>query len=171
MTEDIFQEAQALRGQLRSVVLATVDQDGLPEASYAPYVSDAQGHIHVFVSALARHTQNLLAGRPASLLFIEDEGSAGNPFARRRLVLKCSVTPVARAHPEWDAILDRFAARFGKLIETLRGLGDFQLIRLTPGSGTYVRGFGQTFRLEGPDLRVITPVDPRRSGSNENTGG
>ena len=162
MTEDIGREALEFREKLRSVVLATVGQDGQPEASYAPYVSDA-GSILVFVSALARHTQNLLAGRPASLLFIEDEGSAGNPFARKRLVLKCSVTPVPREHPDRDMMLDRFAARFGRFIDTLRGLGDFSLIRLTPQSGTYVRGFGQAFHLEGPELRAVS-VGPERSG-------
>ena len=164
MTEDIRREALAFREQLRSVVLATVGQDGQPEASYAPYVSD-EDNILVFVSALARHTQNLLAGRGASLLFIEDERSAGNPFARKRLVLACSATPVPREHPDWNVMLDRFAARFGKLIDTLRGLGDFSLIRLTPVSGTYVRGFGQAFRLEGTRLRPV-PAGAERPGSD-----
>jgi heme iron utilization protein len=70
------------------------------------------------------------------------------------------VAMLARDHPEWEGHLDRFAGRFGKFVETLRGLADFQLFRLTPRSATYVRGFGQTFRFEGEGLMQMSRVRP-----------
>lgn len=154
------QEISAFRTTRRSVMLATANSDGLADASYAPCLEDAAGHVYIFVSGLARHTRNLLTTRRVSVLFIEDEGDAANVFARRRLTLDCSAAPIPRDHPEWTGLLDGFAARQGKMVQTLRGLADFQLFRLTPRCATYVRGFGQTFRLEGEELKLIVGVQP-----------
>ena len=42
-------EIRDFRGTRRSVVLATVDGQGLPDASYAPCLDDAQGNVYIFV--------------------------------------------------------------------------------------------------------------------------
>ncbi len=160
--EKLEREMRAFRGTRRSVVLATADGEGLPDASYAPCLEDAQGNVYIFVSGLARHTQNLLAAGRVSVLFIEDEGETANVFARRRLTLDCTATPIPRDHPDWSGVLDGLAERLGKLVETLRGLADFQLFRLTARSATYVRGFGQTFRFEGEGLKQVSMVRPER---------
>ncbi len=154
------QEMRAFRATRLSVVLATTNSEGLADASYAPCLEDAAGHVYIFVSGLARHTRNLLTTGRASVLFIEDEVNAANVFARRRLTLDCSAAPILRDHPEWTGLLDGFTERQGKMLETLRGLADFQLFRLTPRSAIYVRGFGQTFRLEGEDLKQVVRVQP-----------
>jgi heme iron utilization protein len=153
-------EIRALRDARRSAVLATTDGTGLPEASVAPCVEDAQGNIYIFVSGLARHTQNLLATGCASVLYLEDEAQTDNLFARKRLTLACSATPIARDHPDWSGLLDGLAERQGKWVETLRGLADFQLFCLTPRSATYVRGFGQAYRFEGEGLKRVSVVRP-----------
>ncbi len=153
-------EMSAFRATRLSVVLATTNSEGLPDASYAPCLEDAAGHVYIFVSGLARHTRNLLTTGRASVLFIEDEGDAANVFARRRLTLDCSAAPISRDHPDWAGLLDGLTERQGKMVETLRGLADFQLFRLTPRSATYVRGFGQTFRVEGEELKQVVRVQP-----------
>ena len=159
-TEELEREMRALRCMLRSVVLATADGDGLPDASYAPCLEDAQGNVYIFVSGLARHTQNLLAAGRVSVLFIEDEGETVNVFARKRVTLDCMAMPIPRDHPDWNGVLDGMAERLGKLVETLRDLADFQLFCLTPRTATYVRGFGQTFRFEGEGLKRVSLVRP-----------
>ncbi len=161
-SEKLEREMRAFRGTLRSVVLATTNSEGLPDASYAPCLEDAAGHVYIFVSGLARHTQNLLTTARVSVLFIEDEGETANVFARRRLTLDCSAAPIPRDYPDWVGVLDGLAERQGKLVETLRGLADFQLFRLTPRSATYVRGLGQTFRFEGEGLKQVAGVKPER---------
>lgn len=155
-------EIREFRGTRRTVVLATVDGHGLPDASYAPCLDDAEGNVYIFVSALARHTRNLLADARVSVLFIEDEGATAHVFARRRLTLECSATPIAREHPDWAGVLDGMTERLGELVGTLRHLADFQLFRLTPRCATYVRGFGQTFRFEGEGLKQVSRVGPDR---------
>jgi putative heme iron utilization protein len=160
--EELEREIRALRGVCRSVLLATVDSEGLPDASSAPCLVDAEGNIYIFVSGLARHTRNLSATGRVSAMFIEDEAEAANIFARRRLILTCTAVTIARDHPEWEAYLDSMTERLGRLVGTLRGLGDFQLFRLTPHSATYVRGFGQTFHFEGEGLKQVSLVRPER---------
>ena len=150
-------EIREFRAGLRSVMLATVDAGGIPEASYAPCVTDATGKHYVFVSGLARHTRNLEETGTASLLFIEDEQSTGNIFARRRLSYWCDAAPVPRPSREHEEILNSFREQFGKLVNTLEQLPDFRLFRLSPRSGRYVSGFGQAFRLEGERVEALRP--------------
>ncbi|MGA7800818.1 MAG: DUF924 family protein [Gammaproteobacteria bacterium] len=158
--EVLRREARAFRESVRTAALATADADGVPHASSAPYVADEQENIYVYVSALAGHTGNLRATGRASVLFLEKEGAARNPFARRRLTYECRVTAIARDCPRWNELLDRFACEFGTIMDTLRALMDFQLFCLEPVAATYVRGFGQTFELSGPGLSQVSPVNP-----------
>ena len=140
-------EMHEFQSAFRSVLMATVNQDGVPEASYAPYVTDDNGSYYVFVSGLARHTRDFQETGHVSLQFIENEDSAPNLFARRRLTLLCDVSIITRENPVHEEILERFTRNFGRFVNTLRGLPDFQLFRLNPRCGLYVRGFGQAFRV------------------------
>jgi putative heme iron utilization protein len=148
MPQDILRdEVQEFQSSFRSVLMATVNQDGVPEASYAPYVSDERGNYYVFVSRLARHTRDLQETGHVSVQFIENEEATQNLFARRRLTLLCDAAIIPREGAAREGFLDQFTQRFGLFVNTLRGLRDFELFRLTPRSGLYVRGFGQIFRL------------------------
>jgi putative heme iron utilization protein len=143
----LLHEVREFRSAFHSVLMATVNQDGVPEASYAPYVTDDNDSYYIFVSGLARHTRDFHETGHVSLQFIENEDSAQNLFARRRLTLLCDVSAIPRESPVHREILEHFTQRFGRFINTLRGLPDFQLFRLTPRCGLYVRGFGQAFRV------------------------
>ena len=141
-------EVAAFPARFMSLLLATASETGEPLASYAPYLRDG-GDFCVYLSELAAHTANLAARGRASVLFIEDESASPKLFARRRLTCQCAVFEVPRCAPEYDALLDRFAARHGKLVEVLRGLADFHLFRLRPESATFVSGFGQAYAVGG----------------------
>jgi len=154
------EEITAFRRGFHTVLLATSEMDGEPLCSYAPFVDDDEGRIYVFVSRLARHTGNLLDSGRAHLMFIEDEKESANPFARRRLTLRCESTVVSRDSESGSAVLTRFGDRFGRFFATLRTLPDFELIRLTPRSGDYVKGFGQAFALGGNELGEILHRGP-----------
>ncbi len=148
------------RAAFRSLLLATSTRDGSPEASYAPYVTDQAGNLYVYVSALSRHTRNLQENPNVGLLFIEDEHVAKNIFARRRLTYVCRAERVEREGAEWTAVFALFTERFGGIMDLLRGLADFQLFRLMPRRGTYVRGFGEAFSFHGSDLREFRRARP-----------
>jgi hypothetical protein len=158
--EALHRECRAFQDGFRSLLMATVDASGSPQASYAPFVAGGFGVFFIYVSALSQHTRDLEQTPRAGVLLIEDERQAQNIFARRRLSFDCEAGLIAREDPEWGRTLDRFEARFGKLVATLRGLADFRLYRLTASSGGYVRGFGQAFSLQGPDLDEIRHRGP-----------
>lgn len=161
-TEDLGKELSEFRSGFRSVLLSTITHEGVPEASYAPCVTDDTGNVYIYVSGLSRHTRNLRDTGRVSLLFIEDEQSARNIFARKRLSYTCEAEAVARDSTDWDQVLRRFTDRFGKFVDTLRGLPDFQLFRLTPRSGNYVRGFAQAYSFQGAGLGEIHHINPAK---------
>jgi len=162
--DELTTEVLAFRDGFGTVVMATVGADGRPEASYAPYVTDDNGRFFVFLSALASHTRHVEESGVVSLLFIEDECNAREAFARRRLTVACGAKFVARDAETWRPVMDRFAARFGAVVAVLRKLPDFGLFMLEPRTATYVRGFGQAYRLAVPGLEVLAPLGAARPG-------
>lgn len=150
-------DLEALRSGCHSLILATVNVDGTPQASPTPFVRDAQDHYHVFVSGLSPHTAHLAAGLPVGILLVEDEANTPQIFARRRLSHTCTVDEIVRDTADWDACLAQFGERFGSVVDVLRGLPDFRLFRLTPEEGRFIRGFGQAYRVIGDGLHPIEP--------------
>ena len=155
MTDDqqqLQQSARALRDRCRSVLLATVSPAGEPEISYAPFILDEDEAICIYVSELAAHTRNLLADPGASVMFIQPEDEARNIFARERLVLRCEAGEVTG--DEADGLLARMESAFGETVALLRSLPDFHLFRLQVEEGSYVRGFGQAWQVQGNRLEI-----------------
>jgi heme oxygenase (biliverdin-IX-beta and delta-forming) len=144
-----------------SVVLATVDEAGNPDASYAPFVCDRRPHVYLYLSELAAHTANLRARRRASLLWLADEAVTPNPFARKRLMISCTASVVDRKSELWAGTMAHFADRLGPTVALLRQLSDFHLFRLRAESGTYVKGFAQAYRLRGEGLQVVGRMEGR----------
>lgn len=151
-------DMRRFRAGFDNLVLATVSPDGVPEASAAPAIAGESGEFYIYISRLAQHTANLEAHPQAGVLLIEPPDAAPNAFARQRLSYRCKATLVPRDTAAFNLVLERFAERFGEIVATLRNLPDFQLVRLTPVSGSYVRGFGQAWRLTGPGLHEIEHI-------------
>lgn len=152
---------QALLGRVRSLQLATVDAEGRPRVSYAPFLQlDNDAYFYIFISQLSGHTRDLLNNRRTSVMLIEDETEASQLFARNRASYECNVDIVEYDQDDYDGLLDAMTERFGSIIEMLRSLPDFVLFRLRPESGRFVMGFGQAFDLGGEQMRILTPVKP-----------
>lgn len=156
---DFFQSRSTL-------MLSTVNSQGTLETSVAPFVTDNEGHLYLFVSELARHTQNILewitvneaaslnpdsVKRPGlvSCLLVADEIETKQLFARERLTMQLELTEVLRASSRFEWVMTRFESKFGEIITLLKSLPDFHLIQLTPVTGGYVKGFGQAFTFKG----------------------
>lgn len=147
------QQARAFRDGFHSVLLATVSAQGEPDISYAPFVLDEKESICIFVSQLARHTQNLLVQPRVSLMFVAGEQESRNLFARQRLILQCAGEQVTGE--EALPVLRQMEDELGKTVELLRSLPDFLLFRLNIESGSFIKGFGQAWSLTGNDLQVL----------------
>ena len=53
-----------------SLQLSTIGENGRPESSYAPFVVTQNNQFYIYVSALARHTNNLLNDGRAGIMII-----------------------------------------------------------------------------------------------------
>jgi heme oxygenase (biliverdin-IX-beta and delta-forming) len=155
MTDPVDEAQQAYATFLdafRSVVLATVGAGGRPHASYAPFVRDERQHLYCLVSGMAEHTPNLQATGRACALFLEDEASAAQIFARRRLTYDCRADLLAADDPLRADVARRFTERFGGIATQLLSMPDFRPVRLIPEGGRFVIGFGAAFEVQGADL-------------------
>jgi putative heme iron utilization protein len=60
-----YQDYLRLPAQFDSLLMATVSDNGIPNASYAVYIQ-AMGNYYVFISELAAHTGNLRYNKQVS---------------------------------------------------------------------------------------------------------
>lgn len=156
----VIAEARDFHRAFGSMQLATSKADQ-PVASYAPYVTDDQGHFYIYLSELAQHTGNLMVNPNVSFLFIENEQDAAHLFGRRRLTYQAVAECIPRDTAEFDRRLDQFEAVHGGFMKMLRGLVDFRLFVLRPSGANFVRGFAQAYELQGADLQRIRHVNDR----------
>ncbi|WP_226421394.1 heme utilization protein HutZ [Vibrio sp. E14] len=144
-------EIKEFRQERRTLQLATVDVEGRPNVSYAPYVQNQEGYF-VLISKIARHARNLLENPNVSLMMIEDEEPSKQLFARKRLTFDAVANVVERDTEMWHQVVGQMKERFGEIIDGLSQLEDFVLFNLKPESGLFVKGFGQAYQVSGDDL-------------------
>jgi len=144
-----------IAGQL-SLQLATSNNNGEAEISYAPFLQ-YRNAFYVYVSTLAKHTGNMLSSKQASIMIIQPEAEAGNPFARKRLAFNCQVAEIGKDHESYSLVLDAMQSRLGEMVGLLRTLPDFHLLALEPQQGQYIAGFGKAFNID-VDSGALSPV-------------
>ncbi len=144
-------EIKEFRQERRTLQLATVDGEGRPNVSYAPFVQNQEGYF-VLISQIARHARNLLENPNVSLMMIEDEDTSKQLFARKRLTFDAVATVVERDTELWRQVVGQMKERFGEIIDGLSKLEDFVLFNLKAEQGLFVKGFGQAFQVSGDDL-------------------
>ena len=152
-------EARHLLNGFSTLLMSTVSAEGIPDASYSPFVRMEDDCFYVYVSGLSRHTTNLEATGLVSVLFVEDERDAKQLFVRRRLSFDCRVELIPRDSATWKEVLEHFSRKFGDVIDVIQPLGDFKLFCIKPETGTYVRGFGRAYRVTGADLDSFEHID------------
>jgi len=138
---EVLAEIKKLVESKNTLQLATVNEHGKPNASYAPFVCCDDGY-YILISEMAMHTKNILVNPKASLMIIEDESEADNLHSRKRLTL--DATALLVSHETID--------RLGDTVNTLVQLSDFHLIHLQPKQGLYVKGFGKAYPVSSNDL-------------------
>ena len=153
--QSVGEEAIAFKGLFKTLQLASVNKQGVPEASYAAYV-ERDNKFYIYVSELATQCTNLRETGLCSAMFIESEKDAGHLFARKRLVFKCTAQEIERNTAQFDEVMALFYDKFGKFMDAIGKLTDFHMVELTPTHGSYVAGFAKAYHLNGQDLLQIT---------------
>ncbi|MBM7037140.1 heme utilization protein HutZ [Vibrio ulleungensis] len=151
-------EVQEFRDSRQTLQLATIGESGAPHVSYAPFAFDQQGY-YILVSDLAEHGKNLKLNKRVSIMMIQDENEAKSVHARKRLTFDTEAMHIDKASEHGVAGIAALVTRFGEMAENLSKLGDFNLYKLTPSSGRYVKGFGQAFNVSGNDLVDFLHLD------------
>ncbi|SDJ18321.1 pyridoxamine 5'-phosphate oxidase family protein [Chryseobacterium jejuense] len=137
----------------KSVILATVDAEGNPNSSYAPFVQ-VDNTFYILVSFMARHTKNLSEGRKTSIMFIEDESATKQIYARERLTIEAATSQIERDSEIWNNVVTKLKEAHGKVVDVISEMGDFILIVLQPVKGSYVNGFGSAYFVDS-NLEII----------------
>lgn len=154
----------------KSLILSTLDAQGALETSVAPFIYK-DDKLYIFVSELAKHTQNLLGviesnkqstdlNTPGlvSAILLADEAQTEQLFARERMTLQLSVEEILAKDKAFSDLLNEFAEQFGEVVSVLRGLSDFHLFEFTIQTGGYVKGFGQAFAFENKPCNGLQPI-------------
>ncbi|KYH05758.1 pyridoxamine 5'-phosphate oxidase [Chryseobacterium cucumeris] len=144
---------QELINASKSVILATIDAEGNPNSSYAPFVQVDQT-FYILVSFMAKHTKNLADARKTSIMFIEDESATKQIYARERLTIDATTSQIERDSEVWNAVVAKLRETHGKVVEVISEMGDFILIALQPVKGSYVNGFGSAYFVDA-NLEII----------------
>ena len=130
-----------------------------PEISYSPCIVDEDKNTYILVSTLSKRTKSLLEQRNVSLMFIEPEEQCEEIYVRTRLILYCTTLSFAFSRILWDEKVSLFKEKFGDIIDTLVSLEDFKMFRFRPIHGTFVKGFGKAYTIEGKDMDQISHIN------------
>lgn len=90
-----------------------------------------------------------------SIMFLEDESSASSIFARKRASFRVK----AIFEDEFrDELFDKFKAKFKDepVLEMIKNMLDFHIIKLEVMSGKFVKGFGMAYSTDG--LKVVSHI-------------
>lgn len=137
----------------KSVILASVDAEGIPNSSYAPFVQ-VDNTLYILVSFMAKHTKNLAEGRKTSVMFIEDESATKQIYARERLTIEAAPSQIERDSDLWNTVITKLKETHGKVVDVIADMQDFILIALKPLKGSYVNGFGSAYLVD-ENLEII----------------
>lgn len=137
---------EELIGDAKSLILATINEDGTPASSYAPFVQ-TEGGFQVLVSYMAKHTRNLRDRKRVSVMVIQDESAVKQIYARDRLTLDCEAVLVKSDSEFFARSVKALEEKHGNIVKMLSELNDFVLFDLQPISGNYVNGFGSAYTV------------------------
>ncbi len=161
----IYNEYVEFMGNSKSVYISSVNEfrGGVaPEISYSPSIVDEDKNIYILVSTLSKRTESLLAERNVSLMFIESEEQCEEIYVRTRLIFLCNTLQIGRemgaGHLLWDELVEQFTTKFGDIINMLVSFKDFKMFRFRPIRGTFVKGFGKAYTIEGKDMDQIEHI-------------
>jgi putative heme iron utilization protein len=127
--------------QFDSLHLAT-SSDNIPHSSYSTYIIK-DNSFYIFISDIAKHSQNLKTNPYASVMFIDSEENSNNIFARSRVTIDTQANMIQKESKEYQEIIKRFINRYNQeMIQTLSSL-DFNIFRLKPISMLTYFGFGK----------------------------
>lgn len=168
--EEALEKLQTFTNEIKSIILATVDENANPFSSYTPFVEDEEGNYYVCVSSLVAHSHNMATTKKAHILFLEDESKAKSVFFRKRLYFDANVEKFEPNDKRTKKISKLFVDRFGETSALILSMNDFRIYKIIPKDGSFVLGFGSAFSVSSDKktLKVKTGKTKGRNKAHEN---
>jgi putative heme iron utilization protein len=142
--------ARLLRRE-RIAHLATLRQ-GAPMASMTLFLPDAGfTAIHVHVSRLAWHTQDMARDPRVALSIAQTDDGRADPFTLQRLTIRGEAVALPNGTLESDFLKTAWLARFPEQAVNFT-LADFAFWRIVPADARFIAGFGGIHNLSAADL-------------------
>ena len=141
-------------------VLSThsVDVEGYPFGSLAPFVLDYGGEPAMLISDIAQHTRNIKRDNRVSLTVFDRY--AADPQAAGRLTWIGDAAPV---DPRDAEVRDRYL-RFFPSSASYFEMHDFSFYRITLRRARFIGGFGQIYWIEPGEMLVENPFRGTEAG-------
>jgi len=141
-------------------VLSTqsVDVEGYPFGSIAPYVLDYDGQPVMLISEIAQHTRNIKRNNKVSLTVFDRYED--DPQASGRLTWIGDAEAVNSA----DAEIRRRYLRYFPSAESYFETHDFSFYRIHLRRARFIGGFGQIFWVEAEEMRLQNPFRQTETG-------
>jgi putative heme iron utilization protein len=134
-----------------ALMLATVDDDGRPQASYVPFAPLRDG-LGIVVSQLAAHTRYLLARPEGCVLIVSAEPAPDGSYAQPRLSIDVRALARSRESAQAADIWSALERRHGAVAQLLRGLPDFIAFTLEPLGARLIAGFAAATDLDAAQV-------------------
>ena len=142
-------EYHEFRARFDCMLLTTVSEHGIPDSSLAEFIR-LEDDYYVYLSQFSVTARNLMHDRRVSLLLVEDAPDSVPEVSRKRVILKSVATRIQRRGDSLTlTVLDRLQKHCRHAAANLRGLAGYCLFKITPLSGSFVRGFADAYRLDG----------------------
>ena len=134
-------------------VLSTqsVDVEGYPFGSIAPYVLDYDGQPVMLISDIAQHTRNIKQNNKVSLTIFDRYSN--DPHASGRLTWIGDAEPVNPG----DTEISRRYLRYFPSSESYFQAHDFSLYCIHLRRSRFIGGFGQIFWVEADEMLLANP--------------
>lgn len=141
-------------------VLSThsIDVEGYPFGSIAPYVLDYEGEPSILISDIAQHTRNIKLNNKVSLTVFDPR--ADDPQAGSRLTW---IGDAAIIDPSEMDIRDRYL-RYFPSAESYFETHNFSFYRIRLRRARFIGGFGQIFWIEPDAMLVKNPFRETERG-------
>ena len=159
ITKEALSEKDKLMTSMKTIIISTINDDSIPNSSYAPAAIDEDGYFYIYISKLSQHTRNLLKNSMASLMIIEDESKSENIFARKRFTINASAEVIERESSLWFEKIQILESKFGESLTFLKKLTDFHLFKIEPKNGLLVYGFARAFKFKNKKLDQIVHMN------------
>jgi len=152
--------ARQLLNHLSAGVLSThsIDVEGYPFGSIAPYALDYDGEPAILISEIAQHTRNIKRNNKVSLTVFDPE--ADDPQSGSRLTWIGDAEPVAASDIATRERYLRYFPSAASYFET----HDFSFYRIRLRRARFIGGFGRIFWIEPEAMLVRNPFRETENG-------